>query len=242
VVAAAWAVAVAAELAGRSEGLHHHALVEDGRPPWATAAVFLIGWQLMLAAMMLPSSLPFIRLFARTAASQPHPALVRGAFLGAYALVWSAFGLLAFGGDVLLHGSIERWHWLEHRPWLIGGGALLLAGAFQFTGLKDRCLTECRHPGAYLLRHYRRGVGRAFRIGAGHGLFCLGCCWALMLLMFAAGLANLVWMAALGAVMIYEKTGRAGDRMAQPVGFVLIGLGIVVLSNPGWMPGLFAPR
>jgi predicted metal-binding membrane protein len=90
----------------------------------------------------------------------------------------------------------------------------------------------CRHPAAYLLRHYRRGVPEAFRLGWGHGLFCLGCCWALMLLMFAEGVANLTWMAALATVMVYEKTGRQGDRVARLVGIALLGLAALVLAHP----------
>jgi predicted metal-binding membrane protein len=104
------------------------------------------------------------------------------------------------------------------------------AGAFQFTKLKDKCLEECRHPGIYLMRHYRRGVGEAFKLGRGHGLFCLGCCWALMLLMFAAGLANLTWMAALAALMAYERIGRRGRDMTAPAGIALIALGVAVLA------------
>jgi predicted metal-binding membrane protein len=90
----------------------------------------------------------------------------------------------------------------------------------------------CRHPGGYLLRHYRRGTGAAFRLGAGHGMFCVGCCWALMLVAFAAGVANLWWMAALTAVMVFEKTGPAGQRGVRPIGLGLIVLGILVLADP----------
>src|SRR5258706_540132 len=81
--------------------------------------------------------------------------------------------------------------------WPIGGSVLIGAGLFQFSDLKDRCLSECRNPGAFLMKHYRRGAAEAFRIGRTHGLFCLGCCWALMLVAFAVGVANLAWMAVL---------------------------------------------
>ena len=110
------------------------------------------------------------------------------------------------------------------------------AGAFQFSSLKDRCLDQCRHPAAFLLRHYRRGAGEAFRLGRDHGLFCLGCCWALMLLMFAAGVANLMWMGLLTAVMVYEKVGRHGRRLAPIVGAALLAWSAFVLVHPAWLP------
>jgi predicted metal-binding membrane protein len=233
-IAAAWAVAVAAEVTGRGRGLHHDALAAGGRAPWATLGLFLVGWQLMIAAMMLPSSLPFIRLFDRANATQPKPLPAKVAFLGGYAVLWTGFGVAAFLGDLGIHHLVGRWSWLAMRPWALEGGVLLLAGAFQFSTLKTRCLRVCRNPAAYLARHYRRGTRAAFRLGAGHGIFCLGCCWALMLVTFAVGVANLWWMAMLTAVMVFEKTGPAGQRGVRPIGLGLIGLGILVLAVPSW--------
>jgi predicted metal-binding membrane protein len=118
-----------------------------------------------------------------------------------------------------------------------------LADAFQFSGLKDRCLTQCRHPAVYLLCHYRRGALGAFNLGWSHGLFCLGCCWAMMLVMFAAGVADLRWMGALGAVMTYEKVGstrRHGEPVAATVGVVALILATLVALHPTWLPRLFA--
>ncbi|MGH2555337.1 MAG: DUF2182 domain-containing protein [Actinomycetota bacterium] len=209
-IALAWLVAIGAQVAGRSELVHHDSLIEGGLPPVAALGLFVAAWQLMVVAMMLPSSLPMIRLYWSAARSQDLPVAALVLFLGGYALVWSAFGIAALLGDLMLHRLVESWDWLSVRPQLITGGVLLVAGAFQFFKLKDRCLTECRHPGIYLMRHYRRGAKEAFRLGRGHGLFCLGCCWALMLVMFAGGVANITWMAALAAVMVYEKVGRQG--------------------------------
>ena len=112
------------------------------------------------------------------------------------------------------------------------GSVLVLAGAFQFSSLKERCLRERRHPGPFLLQHYGRGVEAAFRLGKAHGLFCLGCCWALMLVGFAAGVANLWWMATLTALMVFEKTGRGGERGVIPIGAGLIALGLCTLVAP----------
>ena len=215
-IAVAWALAVGAEISGRGTALHHDALIE-GKLPYALALVlFLVAWQAMIAAMMVPSSLPLLRLFAAAATGQPRPRAAIAAFLGGYALVWTAFGWLAFVGDTMVHATVDRTPWLQHHEWLIAGGTLALAGAFQFSALKDRCLEVCRHPGAFLLRHYERGLPGAFALGRRHGLFCLGCCWALMLLMFAAGVANLWWMAGLTALMVYEKTGAG--RAARGAG------------------------
>jgi predicted metal-binding membrane protein len=230
-IAAAWAVAVAAEVSGRGQALHHDTLANGGRPPWAALGLFLLAWQLMIVAMMLPSSLPLVRLFGRASANQPSPRRAKAAFLGGYAVVWTGFGAAAFLGDLAIHRAVQGWAWLAARPALLGGAVLLVAGGFQFSTLKDRCLTVCRHPAGYLRQHYRRGTGAALRLGAGHGLFCVGCCWALMLVAFAAGVATLWWMAALTAVMVFEKTGRGGRRGVRPIGIGLIALGILLLAG-----------
>jgi hypothetical protein len=190
----------------------------------------------MVAAMMLPSSLPLIRLFEATSRSQEHVRRVRAAFLAGYLVLWTGFGALAFMGDVGVHRTVDRWPWLSEREWIISGAALALAGAFQFSDLKDKCLSKCRHPAPYLLGHYKRGEAGAFRLGFGHGVFCLGCCWALMLIMFATGVATLWWMAALTALMVYEKTGRHGDRIVRPAGAVLLGAAALQLAHPTWLP------
>jgi predicted metal-binding membrane protein len=235
-IAAAWAVAVAAQATGRGRLLQHDALAEGGLPPWAALGLFLLAWQLMIVAMMLPSSLPLVRLFGRASANQPRPLAARAAFLGGYAAVWTGFGAAAFLGDLGIHRLVDRWAWLAARPGALGGAVLLLAGGFQFSGLKDRCLRVCRHPGGYLAQHYRRGTAAAFRLGAGHGVFCVGCCWALMLVAFAAGVASLWWMAALTAVMVFEKTGRGGRRGARPIGVGLIVLGLLLAGTAAGSP------
>jgi predicted metal-binding membrane protein len=239
-IVAAWALAVVAEVTGTARALHHDALIEDGPPFWAAVLLFLAAWQAMLAAMMLPSSLPLIRLFEAASAKQDHPGRARGAFLAGYAVVWTVFGILAFLGDDALHHTVDAVPWLEARPWLIGGSVLALAGLFQFSDVKDACLSKCRRPGPYLLSHYRRGARAAFRLGSGHGLFCLGCCWALMLVMFAAGVAVLWWMAALTAVMVYEKTGRHGRTLTPVAGVLLFGLAGIAFLHPPWFPTPFA--
>jgi predicted metal-binding membrane protein len=237
-IAVAWALAVGAEISGRGTALHHDALIE-GRLPYALALVlFLVAWQAMIAAMMVPSTLPLLRLFVAAGAGQPRPRAAVAAFLGGYALVWTAFGWLAFAGDTMVHAAVDRTPWLQHNEWLIAGGTLALAGAFQFSGLKDRCLEVCRHPATFLLRHYERGLPAAFALGRRHGLFCLGCCWALMLVMFAAGVANLWWMAGLTALMVYEKTGTRGRRAVPVAGIALLGYAVLLIVHPHWLPAI----
>jgi predicted metal-binding membrane protein len=237
-IGVAWALSLAAAATGKERLLHQHGLVGHGPPLWAAALLFVVAWQAMLAAMMLPSSLPLIRLFAAAASRQEVGGRATAAFLGGYAAVWSAFGVAAFFADVAVHRLVDASSWLAPRPWLIGGSALLVAGAFQFSGLKDRCLQECRHPGPFLLANYRRGVRGGFRVGRKHGLFCLGCCWALMLVMFGLGVAVLWWMAALTALMVYEKTGRFGSAVARPAGVVLLAAAALQLAHPAWLPSM----
>jgi predicted metal-binding membrane protein len=131
---------------------------------------------------------------------------------------------------------VDHFAWLHEHQYLISGATLLGAGAFQFSRLKDACLEQCRHPGAFMLRHYARGVDGAFALGRRHGLFCLGCCWALMLLMFGAGVANLWWMAALSALMVYEKTGSGGRRAVPVAGVLLLAWAALVIAHPAWLP------
>jgi len=238
-IAGAWALAIAAEASGDGRALHHDALIGGDLPAGVPLVLFLVSWQAMTAAMMLPSSLPLVRLFAVAAAGQPRPGAAMAAFLGGYALVWTAFGWAAFCGDMAVHAAVGASPWLEDHAWLIWGGTLILAGAFQFSALKDRCLHQCRHPGAFLIRHYERGPAGAFRLGRRHGQFCLGCCWALMLLAFAAGVANLWWMAALTALMLYERTGAHGRRTLPVSGVVLLAWGALVLAQPTWLPPAF---
>jgi predicted metal-binding membrane protein len=186
---------------------------------------------------MLPSSLPLVRLFGRASARAPHRSRAMMAFLGGYALVWSAFGALAFAMDAGLHAAVDASPWLHERDWAVGGSVLALAGAFQFTSLKDACLDKCRHPAQFLMRYYERGVGGGFRLGARHGAFCVGCCWALMLVLFAAGVASLVWMALLTTLMVHEKTHPAGRRAVPVTGVALLGLSSIVLLYSAYAAG-----
>jgi predicted metal-binding membrane protein len=229
-----------AELSGAAVALHHHTLYHDvanhGLPLWSAVLQVAGAWQFMTAAMMLPSSLPMIRLYMITA--RPAPAWRRSLFLFlvAYFAVWTAFAIAAFIGDMGVHGLVHSWPWLDQNARVIPAATFGLAAAWQLTPLKDACLRECRHPAAFLHRYYRRGPRAGLMLGLRHGLFCLGCCWALMLVMFAAGLAHLAWMGVLGLVMVAEKTFPGGHRLAIPIGAALAVLAVAALTVP--IPGL----
>ena len=185
-----------------------------------------------------PSSLGFIRLYATAAARAPDFPLALILFLSGYFAVWTAFALAAFSGDMQLHRVVDAWPWLATHAALIPAGTLGLAAIYQFTPLKDACLKSCRHPGLYLVRHYRRGVLNGLRLGFGHALYCVGCCWALMLVMFAAGVAHLAWMGVLAAIMFVEKATPLGNRVVAPVGVLLGVLAVIALVAPGAIGGL----
>jgi predicted metal-binding membrane protein len=236
-IAAAWIVAIGAQAVGAAAYVHHDALLEDGPPAGVALVAFLLSWQVMIAAMMLPSSLPLVRLFGSASAKEPRGGLAMAAFLGGYAVVWSFFGALALAFDLGVHRTVDSSAWLGAHDWLIGGSVLALAGAFQFTKLKDACLDKCRHPGHFLLRYYERGVGGGFRLGARHGAFCVGCCWALMLVMFSVGVASLVWMALLTALMVHEKTRPLGGRAVPVTGVALLAGASVVLLYSAYAAG-----
>ena len=237
-IAAAWGLSAWAELSGAAAQLHHHTLYESGRPLWLSALFVLGAWQVMTTAMMLPSSLGFIRMYAATASNAPDFPKALALFLIAYFGMWTAFALAAFTGDMMLHRTVDALPWLGAHPQLIAAFTLGLAGAYQLTPLKDACLKACRNPGMYLARHYERGARSGMRLGFGHALFCLGCCWALMLVMFAAGVAHLAWMGVLAVVMLVEKAAPHGDRIVAPVGLALAAMAILALVAPGSIPGL----
>jgi predicted metal-binding membrane protein len=231
VAAGAWALLLVGWARGWSAlADHHHLLADRGGLRADDLVAFLLAWQVMVAAMMLPTSLPMIALVARATRSQPHPRLALAVFVGAYLVVWTAFAAAALMGDAAVHAAAHALPWLGAREGVIAGAILTGAGAFQFSPLKRRCLDACRNALHFVWRYYERGLGGAWRLGVRHAAFCLGCCWALMLVMFAVGVGHLAWMVVLSGVMLVEKTSAWGRRLVPFAGVVLIthGASIVV--------------
>jgi predicted metal-binding membrane protein len=155
--------------------------------------------------------------------------------IAGYLGVWSAFGVVAHLGDWALHGAAERIEWLHHNTWILSAAVLLLAGIYQLTPLKNYCLERCRSPLSMIVAHWsgRNEPRQALWLGVRHGAFCLGCCWALMLLMFAVSAGNLGWMLALAAVMAVEKNVSWGRRISAPLAVVLIGWAVLLVLRAG---------
>ncbi len=208
----------------------------------ALAAVFVGGWTLMTFAMMLPTSLPLVQLFRRMTQRRADGARLVVLLIGGYLSVWMLFGVVAHIGDRGVHVVVDQSAWLEANAWLLGAGTLLLAGAYQFTPLKYHCLDKCRSPLSFITEHWQgsREQTQAFRLGVHHGVFCVGCCWSLMLLMFAVGVGNVGWMLVLGTVMAVEKNMPWGRRLSAPLGVALLVGGLTVLLAAGLDAGRLA--
>lgn len=224
-----WAATLALTLTGGAAAAHHDHVLEHDTLPWALRITeFLAVWAVMLGAMMLPTLVPLARIFGPVSERAPRPRTARGGLYGGYLLVWVVFAPVALLFDTTIHLLVHHWPWLDAHVGLILASTLVLVGAYQLSPFKDRCLTVCRDPVGFLWQHYRRGLRGAVRLGARHAAWCMGCCWALMLLMFATGVGSLAWMLGLTGVMVAEKTTHRGARLVRPVGVVLVLAGVVL--------------
>ena len=237
-VVAAWIVTLVLVITGRGEYIvDHDAVLADRHFALPVSMLlFLASWQLMTAAMMLPSSMPMMAMFLRVSRTRDHPHRSFGTFMLGYFAVWTGFAVAALISDAGVHWLADNVSAVGERPGLIGGATLVLAGAFQFSSLKEKCLDTCRDPFSFFWTHYIAGSRSAWRLGVRHGLFCLGCCWALMLTMFAVGMGSVAWMTALAGIMVIEKVTRYGNRLATPIGVILIAWGVLVMLNLEWLP------
>ena len=204
-----------------------------------TLAAFLALWVVMMTAMMFPSVAPMVIVWIRSVSARPtRVARVTGVveFLCGYMVAWAAFGLLAYivliGAEHLVDASPTTAKW-------VGAGVFLLAGIYQLTPLKGACLRHCRSPIGSLF-HYAsfKGPARDLRVGMHHGLYCIGCCWGLMIILVAVGTMNLAVMAALAAVILIEKIWKYGHPFARVIGATLIVLAVLALFVPRLLPGL----
>jgi predicted metal-binding membrane protein len=199
-------------------------------PAWTpsyTALIFVM-WAVMMAAMMLPAATPTILLVDALARQQANGSQATGLFTAGYLVVWCGFSVLATGLQWgLVRAALLGEDMASASPMLVGV-LLIAAGIYQWTPLKEACLAHCRAPFDFLTRHWGRGP---FRAGLHHGLFCLGCCWMLMVLLFAFGLMNLLWIAALALLVLIEKVLPIGGRMSHVTGVALIAWGVWMLVS-----------
>jgi predicted metal-binding membrane protein len=212
---------------------HSQHLAHMGKPSALFVLIFIAGWTVMTVAMMLPTSLPILTTFQALARERADRTLLLALVIVGYLLTWALFGAATYFAYLLLHRLMNLSTWFQTHAWTGTPALLLLAGAFQFSSLKYRCLDKCRSPLSFVLGHWqgRQQRWQAFRLGVDHGLFCVGCCWALMLLMFVVGVgSSLAWMFVLAVVMGVEKNVSWGRRMSAPVGIVLIGWGAILLA------------
>lgn len=178
-------------------------------------------WVLMSVAMMLPTAAPAIDMYVRLARriEAKRGAHVAG-FAGGYLIAWAGFAAIAGTAQAMFGDAIAAFGATLPQA-ALAGGLLVLAGLYQLTPLKQACLTLCRNPMAFFMSHWREGVSGALRMGMFHGLVCVGCCWALMALMFLFGAMNLVWMAALGLLMLLEKAAPGAARAGRLTGMAM---------------------
>jgi predicted metal-binding membrane protein len=210
--------------------------------PWTelgTLAWFLGVWVVMMAAMMFPSVAPTVALYSKLKNSRALGAPL--VFTSGYLLVWSSIGLVVFAvaalggelfGDVLAWDRTGRW---------VAGVTLLAAAAYELTPLKDVCLGKCRTPLGFLLGSWKDGVSGALQMGARHGAWCVGCCWALMASLFALGVMSIVWMAFVAGLIAFEKLIPSRRIATYGTAGVLLVLGALMLLAPDVIPGLTVP-
>ena len=196
------------------------------------AGLFLVTWVLMMVAMMFPTIAPMVLTHASIVRSRGEGTSPTVAFVLGYLVVWSAVGLVPLAVIQLLGSPVASpvISWLPR----LAGATLVVAGAYQFTPLKNVCLKACRSPLGFMLTHdFGGGSPAAVRAGMSHGLYCLGCCWALMAVLAVVGLMNVAWMAVIAVVFFLEKNWRYGVMLSRISGVACVILGLAVITQPG---------
>ncbi|HYY14150.1 MAG TPA: DUF2182 domain-containing protein [Chthoniobacterales bacterium] len=202
--------------------------------PVSTIVPLFLMWAIMMVAMMLPSALPMILTFAAVARNRRRLGrryVSLSVFVLGYIAVWSAFSALAAASQWWLHRHALLSTRMVSRSGWLGGGLLLIAGVFQFTRFKQTCLKHCRGPLAFIMTRWREGNTGAFRMGLEHGAFCAGCCWALMALLFIAGVMNIAWIAVLTLLVCLEKMLPARLPVSSVTGIVLALWGFAIIER-----------
>ena len=199
-----------------------------------SVGLYLVTWLVMMVAMMFPSVAPMTLAFASFTRSRGEGYLPTALFVLGYIAVWTASGLV----PLAVLQAVNQIS-MSPPPWLprAGGAVIIVAGIYQFTPLKDTCLRACRSPLGFILTHnFGAGLPEAAKAGASHGLYCLGCCWALMAVLAVIGLMNIAWMAVIAAVFFIEKNVRRGELLPRAVGIVCVVAGLAILIWPVLLP------
>jgi len=232
--ALAWAYTVA--LADHSTGMDAAAMGHAHAVTWTATdlAMTFLMWVVMMVAMMVPTAAPMLLTLARISREQSNssgPVASTTAFLLGYVVVWTAFSLVATFAQWWLHDLALVSAAGASQSAVFGGLLLLGAGVFQLTPLKNACLSHCRSPVFFLMTAWRPGLAGALRMGIHHGGYCVGCCWALMALMFFSGTMNLLWAAGLMLLMLVEKALPPGRWVGYAAGITLVVWGLYVLGT-----------
>jgi predicted metal-binding membrane protein len=203
---------------------------------WDWPRIFLLWamWAVMMTAMMLPTATPLILLYAAAAHRNPEPGSPARriyALAAGYVLVWSLFSVLATALQRVLSSALVLTPMMEPATPLAGGVVLAITAVYQLTPVKRTCLRMCRSPLGFMMQRWRGGVAGAFRLGVQHGTHCLGCCWGLMLILFAAGVMNLLVIVALTGWVLVEKLAPFGERTAPVSGAVLLALAVWMIAR-----------
>lgn len=207
--------------------------------PWPASRwiVMLLMWWIMMIAMMVPSAAPMVLLYARVyrqgkeSGRLSAPFVPASAFAAGYLLAWLLFSVLA----VALHFMLEQGGFVHGMAMSstsarLSGGFLVAAGLYQFSPWKNRCLARCRSPVSFLSSHWRKSAAGAVRMGIEHGLYCVGCCWSLMLLLFVGGVMNFLWIAGLAIFVLAEKLLPFGRWTARAAGVLLLAAGLWLIA------------
>jgi predicted metal-binding membrane protein len=214
--------------------------MDDG--PWTGLGTFgwFVGvWVVMMAAMMFPSVSPTVALYARM--TRARSAVAPLVFTAGYLVTWASVGVVAFAlaaGGAAISGDVLSWN--RAGRW-VAGATLVIAAVYELTPVKDVCLGKCRSPFGFLLGAWRDGRTGALRMGAKHGAWCVGCCWALMASLFALGVMSIAWMAFVAALIAVEKTLPSRRFVTYGTAAILLGLGALLLAAPDAIPGLTIP-
>jgi predicted metal-binding membrane protein len=204
-----------------------------------SAVLFIAIWAVMMVAMMFPAAAPMILMFGAVYAGkrrQEQPYVPTWIFVSAYLLVWTLSGVLAYFLAIEVEKLAGQSMWLMENAPRIGGAILVIAGLYQLSPLKNVCLSKCRTPLQFLLTSWHDGYAGAFRMGIEHGVFCLGCCWLLFVILFPLGLMNLAVMALVTALIFAEKALPIGRQISRLAGVGLIVYGVLVMFLPAALP------